>query len=80
MKLFKVCTHWAKKLIPIFKYLGVILLVSIVALSFSPLLRIPGNFKSLVVLSGSMEPSIKTGSVVAIKSQAEYAVGDEYCR
>lgn len=37
---------------------------------------IPGNFKALSVLSGSMEPSIHTGSVVVIKPAAEYKIGD----
>ncbi len=38
--------------------------------------NIPGNFKALTVLSGSMEPAIKTGSVVVIKSSADYKIGD----
>lgn len=37
---------------------------------------IPGNIKTLVVLSGSMEPAIHTGSVVIVKPSAGYAVGD----
>ena len=35
-----------------------------------------GNFKILTVLSGSMEPEIHTGSIVAIKSAMEYKIGD----
>lgn len=37
---------------------------------------ITGNFKVLTVLSGSMEPSIKTGSVVAVKPSSDYKIGD----
>lgn len=39
-------------------------------------LKIPGNIKFLVVESGSMEPSIKTGSILLIKPQSDYKVGD----
>lgn len=37
---------------------------------------IKGGYKTLVVLSGSMEPKIHTGSIVAIKPEKEYNVGD----
>ncbi len=37
---------------------------------------IPGVPKVFVVQSGSMEPAIKTGSVVITQPQANYAVGD----
>lgn len=37
---------------------------------------IPGNFKIMTVLSGSMEPTIKTGSIVVIKPAKEYKIGD----
>lgn len=35
-----------------------------------------GGFKAFTVLSGSMEPSIKTGSMVFIRRAQEYKVGD----
>lgn len=35
-----------------------------------------GRFRVLVVMSGSMEPSIKTGSVIIINRVTSYAVGD----
>jgi len=41
-----------------------------------PLLPISGNYKLLKVLSGSMEPTIKTGSVVMVKPVEEYKIGD----
>lgn len=37
---------------------------------------VTGNFKVLVVRSGSMEPEIKTGGIVLVKPVAEYNVGD----
>ncbi|MCH7604785.1 signal peptidase I [Patescibacteria group bacterium] len=52
-------------------FLGVIAFA--IAASVFP---ITGNFQLLVVQSGSMEPSIKTGGLVVIKPAAEYNVGD----
>lgn len=37
---------------------------------------ITGNFKVLTVLSGSMEPDIKTGSIVFVKPSSDYKIGD----
>lgn len=37
---------------------------------------IKGNYQVLIVLSGSMEPSIKTGSIVVVKPAPQYNVGD----
>jgi signal peptidase len=37
---------------------------------------ITGNIKMLSVLSGSMEPTIHTGSVVIIRPESSYKVGD----
>lgn len=37
---------------------------------------IKGNYQLLIVQSGSMEPAIKTGSIVIVKPMAEYQVGD----
>ncbi|MBI4049804.1 MAG: signal peptidase I [Candidatus Doudnabacteria bacterium] len=37
---------------------------------------IPGNIKFYVVQSGSMEPEIKTGSIVLVKPASEYKIGD----
>ena len=37
---------------------------------------ITGNIKVLTVLSGSMEPEIKTGSIVVIKPVENYKIGD----
>jgi signal peptidase len=37
---------------------------------------ITGNIKFMTVLSGSMEPTIKTGSVVITKPVSDYKIGD----
>ena len=37
---------------------------------------VTGNIKFLTVVSGSMEPTIKTGSVVMVKPAQDYKVGD----
>lgn len=58
------------------KYGALLLLGAVVVLSLFPLLPIPGNFESLVVMSGSMEPAIHVGSVAFIKSTENIKVGD----
>lgn len=53
---------------------GLLLLSTLtMLLSVAPL---PSNLKFLTVLSGSMEPAIGTGSVVAVRPAHEYKVGD----
>jgi signal peptidase len=52
-------------------FLAVIALLLIVS-SFP----ITGNFRVLVVKSGSMQPALKTGSIVVIKPAQQYKVGD----
>ena len=47
---------------------GILLVVSI--------FPITGNYEMKVVLSGSMEPAIKTGSLVFVKSFGDYKIGD----
>ena len=39
-------------------------------------LPITGNYKILVVQSGSMEPAIKTGALVIVKPADTYSIGD----
>lgn len=52
----------------------VIILFALLALSSK--LPIPGNYKLFTVMSGSMEPTIKTGSLVIVKPAAEYKIND----
>ncbi len=40
------------------------------------LFPVTGNYKILVVKSGSMEPAIHTGAVVVTRPESEYRVGD----
>lgn len=40
------------------------------------LLPVPHNFQLLTVLSGSMEPTIKTGSIILIKPITNYKIND----
>jgi signal peptidase len=54
--------------------IGFIALVAILLIAST--LPITGNFKVLTVLSGSMEPTIKTGAVVVIKPENNYNIGD----
>lgn len=57
-------------------YSFIALLVIVGAVLTISLLPLKGNIKLLSVLSGSMEPTIKTGSVIIIKPINEYKVGD----
>lgn len=60
----------------IFSDILAIFFTTVIILLIVSILPIPGNVRLLTVLSGSMEPAIHTGSVVAIKPAAEYGVGD----
>lgn len=53
-----------------------IAIIAIIALLLFALFPIKGNYQIKIVKSGSMEPDIKTGSVVVIKPSDNYAVGD----
>lgn len=55
-------------------FFGAIALIAV--LLIISVLPITGNFKVMAVLSGSMEPAIKTGSVIAIKPSDNYKIGD----
>jgi signal peptidase len=54
-------------------FVAITVVVLFLVLSAFPL---KSGYRSFIVLSGSMEPKIHTGSVVAVKAQEEYAVGD----
>jgi len=54
--------------------LGLLIVLGVfVIFSFMPF---PGNYKVFVVESGSMEPTIKTGSLIFVKPEKDYAVGN----
>ncbi len=54
-------------------YVAIILIVAVLLISLFP---IKGNIQIKIVQSGSMEPDIKTGSIVIIKPSTSYAVGN----
>ena len=60
----------------IFYYAGFAFIVLIALLLVFSLVPIPGNFQTMIVLSGSMEPAIKTGSIVVVKPAEDYKIGD----
>jgi len=55
-------------------FVGAIILVAV--LMVVTLFPITGNYKIKIVMSGSMEPAIHTGSVIIIKPEARYKIGD----
>ena len=60
----------------VFYYAFLALLFSLAAFFLVSFLPIKGNYVILTVLSGSMEPAIKTGSIVAIHPASSYRTGD----
>ena len=64
-KIFKIAIN---TFLVLFVSLGVF-----VVFSFVPF---PGNYKIFTVQSGSMEPTIKTGSLIFVRPEADYNVGD----
>ena len=67
------------KKIKLFKGIYYIVLVVVVLLAIlfvGSVFPIPGNYKIMTVLSGSMEPTIKMGSVVIMKPSEDYKIGD----
>src|SRR3989338_592344 len=54
-------------------YVAIIVIIAFLLIALFP---IKGNIQIKIVKSGSMEPSIKTGSVVIIKPSANYTTGD----
>ncbi len=57
-------------------WLIIVTLVLIASLTSLSVIKNPFGVKLLSVQSGSMEPSIKTGSVVIVKNQDTYGLGD----
>jgi signal peptidase I len=49
----------------------------LVVFSFAPM---PGNYKIFTVMSGSMEPTLHTGSLIFVKPLADYGIGDVVTR
>ncbi|NOQ68039.1 signal peptidase I [Patescibacteria group bacterium] len=64
------------KISKIINKLFTVVVFAVVLLIVVSVLPIPGNYKLLIVQSGSMEPAIKTGSVVAVKPVENYKAND----
>lgn len=56
--------------------LFIALLLGVAGLFLASMLPIPGNIEIKIVKSGSMEPTILTGSLVVVKPQGSYAKND----
>lgn len=57
-------------------WLILVFLIFVAGFTAMTAFNLPGNYKMFVVMSGSMEPKIKTGSIVVVKPQKEYQEGE----
>lgn len=64
------------KPLKIIYYLFITCLAVVAFLLIFSVFPIPGNYKLMVVQSGSMEPAIKLGSIVVVKPADEYQVDE----
>ena len=60
----------------IFYYIVCVFIGLITILLIVSVFPVTGNFKVKVVESGSMESAIKTGSIITIKPEEDYKIGD----
>ncbi len=65
-----------KKIENLVSGIGVAILTLMAVLLVGAMLPVPGNYKVLAVLSGSMEPAIHTGSVVVMAPAKDYKIGE----
>ncbi len=65
-----------KKVLKIGYYVVVVFIALVAILLIVSIFPIPGNYRVMVVQSGSMEPTIKMGSIVVVKPQKNYKIGD----
>lgn len=64
------------KILKIVYYLIMGFIVLVALLLIVSVLPVTGNYKVMTVISGSMEPAIKMGSVVAVKPSEDYKIGE----
>ncbi|MCD6528572.1 signal peptidase I [bacterium] len=64
------------KLFKTIYYIFIGVIAAIAVLLVVSAFEIPGSFKVMTVLSGSMEPAIKMGSIVVVKPVNNYKIGD----
>ena len=65
-----------KKIFKYIYYVFIVFIVAVAALLIVSILPITGNYKIMTVISGSMAPAIKQGSVVIVKPENDYKIGD----
>jgi len=63
------------KFLQIIYYIVLVFVIFVAGVLIVSSLPITGNIKLLTVISGSMEPTIKLGSVVLIKPEQDYKIG-----
>jgi len=63
-------------ILKVFYYIITSFIALVAFLLITSVLPITGNYKVMVVQSGSMAPAIKMGSVVAVKPAEDYKIGD----
>lgn len=63
-------------MIKILSYIFGAVVILIALLFIISIFPITGNYKVMIVQSGSMEPAIKTGSIVVVRPAVTYDVGD----
>ncbi len=66
----------ANKFLKATYYILILVIAAIAIILVFSAFPVPGNFETKIVLSGSMEPAIKTGSIVVIKPADVYKVDD----
>lgn len=64
------------KIFKVFYYIVIGFLALIAILLVVSVFPITGNFKVMIVQSGSMQPEIKMGSIVVVKPVDDYKIGD----
>jgi signal peptidase len=65
-----------KKILNVVYGIFLAMLVGLAIMLVASMLPIPGNYRVLSVLSGSMEPAIHTGSVVIVAPASDYKIGE----
>jgi signal peptidase len=65
-----------QKILKIGYWLVATVIMAVAVLMMITLFPITGNYKIKIVLSGSMEPAIHTGSIIVIKPEAPYKIDD----
>ena len=65
-----------KKVFKIIYSIFIAFIVAVALLLIVSIFPITGNYKIMTVISGSMEPAIRMGSVAVVKPAPDYKIGD----